>query len=195
MSRSRWLTLIPTLLLGCQGCALKPQDIHLDPPVNMQASSSLTPGKVVGVEANDLRKSRQLGIVGLVNSRHTAISSTEDAAPALFVRTAGALKRLGFSAKPAMDSDDRRLTVELASLSYRTVNTGTLTNEIEVSVQLNARARNMGEWLDRQFTVTQKKSVVAVPDADENSEFVNVAVAQALKDLLGDPALTELLSK
>ncbi len=182
------------LALALQACAMKPQEIRLDPEVKVSNSTS-GGGRVVGVEAHDERQSKLLGVVGAPETRHTEISSTEDAAPAIYIRVAASLKSQGFTVKPAADGDDRVLRVEVTDLKYQTTKGSGVTDEVQVTATVNGRARNRDEWHDRQFTVTQKKSVGVLPGSEENTRFVNEAVAQALKDMLSDPTLIELLSK
>jgi uncharacterized lipoprotein YajG len=173
---------------------MMPQDIHLDPQVSLAKAASAE-SKVVGVEAHDERQSKLLGMVGVPESRHAEISSTEDASPALYVRVSAGLKSLGFAVKPATEGDDRVLRVEVADLAYKTIKGTGITDEVQVTVNLNGRARNKDEWHDRQFTVTKTMSVAKWPDAEGNTRFVNDAVAQALKDMLSDSTLIDLLSK
>jgi uncharacterized lipoprotein YajG len=181
------------LALAVQGCAMKAQDIHLDPQLTLKAAPGAD--KVVGVEAHDTRPTRLLGVVGVVDPRRAEISSKEDAGPALYVRVANGLKAQGFSVKAVGDSDDRVLRVEIAELAYQTTKSNSVTDEVEVVARVIGRARNKGEWHDRQFTVTKKKSVGVLPGVEENTRFVNDAVAQALNDMLSDQVLIDLLSK
>jgi hypothetical protein len=193
MNRIGLKIIVIGLALAVQGCAMKAQEIHLDPQINLKASSGAN--KVVGVETHDARPSKMLGMVGVPEARHTEISSNEDAGAALYVRVANGLKAQGFSVKPVADADDRVLRVEVAELTYQTIKGKGVTDEVQVMAKVNGRARNKGEWHDRQFTVTQKKSVAVLPGAEENTRFVNEAVAQALNDMLSDPILIDLLSK
>jgi uncharacterized lipoprotein YajG len=65
------------LVLLLQGCSLRPQNIKLDPPVEV-SPSSVGQGKIVWVQVRDVRVRKTLGNVGDPDGKFTQVSVDDD---------------------------------------------------------------------------------------------------------------------
>jgi uncharacterized lipoprotein YajG len=188
---------VPLVLGMCvllvAGCALRPQNIRLDPPVRV-TPSNVGQGKVVWVQVNDARLRKTLGNVGSPDGKFTQVSVEHDISGTVYQRVSAALRDLGFVAQPTPGPDERSLIVELRDLKYQSLKQ-TVTFATEVGVSVAGMARNGADRYDRVYNAGEQKTGPLLPSEKEREEAVNRVVALALEDMLNDPRLTGLLTQ
>ncbi len=191
------LRFVPLVLglsvLLLQGCSLRPQNIKLDPPVEV-AASNVGQGKIVWVQIRDARVRKTLGNVGDPDGRFTQVSVDDDFSSTVYQRVSAAMRKIGFVASPTPGPDERKLVIEVRELKYQSLKQ-TLTFATEVGVSLVAMATNGNEHYDRVYNAGEQKTGPLLPDEKERAETVNKVVAMALDDMLNDSKLVGLLAQ
>ena len=176
-----------------QGCALKPQNLRIDPPLKV-TESSIGDGRMIGLAVADSRADKKLGEVGDPNTKMVDVTVEEDPSTAVYARLEEALAKLGFSVVPYGEAMERTLQVDIRNLQLTSVKTA-FTFETELRAEVGARAKNGPDYYDRQFNVRTRKDGAAPPFEKDSSMLVNTAVSQALEDMLSDEQLLDLLAK
>ena len=190
------LWLVPAVfgtVVALQGCALKPQNLRIDPPLKV-TESAVGNGRIIGLGVSDARIDKKLGEVGDPNTQMVDVSVVEDPSAAIYERLQAALTKLGFSVVPHSEAMQSTLQVEIRSLVLKSVKTA-FTFETELRAQLSAHAGNGPNFYDRQFNVRTRKDGAAPPFEEDSTMLVNTAISQALEDMLSDEQLLELLAK
>ncbi len=181
------------MVTAIQGCALKPQNLRIDPPVKV-SDAAVGNGRIIGLGVTDARTNMKLGEIGDPNNKMVDVSVNENPSAAVYNRLQQALTKLGFSVVPYSDAMERTLQVELRDLELNSVKTA-LTFETELRAAVGARVANGPEYYDRQFHVRTRKDGAAPPFEKDSTMLVNNAVSQALEDMLADAQLLALLAK
>jgi uncharacterized lipoprotein YajG len=181
------------MVAAIQGCALKPQNLRIDPPVKVN-ESAVGNGRIIGLGVADARAGKKLGEIGDPDNKMVDVSVEEDPSAAVYERLQEALTKLGFSVVPYSDAMERTLQVEIRNLELKSVKTP-FTFETELRAAVGARVNNGPEYYDRQFNVRTRKDGAAPPFEKDSTLLVNTAVSQALEDMLSDEQLLELLAK
>ena len=194
MKTRHWLVLaLFGTVVALQGCALKPQNLRIDPPLKVIESAAGN-GRTIGLGVSDARMDKKLGEVGDPNTKMVDVSVEEDSSAAVYARLQEALGKLGFSVVPYSDAMERVLQVEIRSLRLKSVKTA-FTFETELRAEVGAHARNGLEYYDHQFNVRTRKDGAAPPFEKDSTLLVNTAISQALEDMLADEQLLDLLAK
>ena len=144
-----------------QGCRLRPQNIKLDPPVDV-APSNVGQGKIVWVQVRDTRVRKTLGNVGDPDGKFTQVSVDDDFSSTVYQRLSTAMRKIGFVASPTPGPDDRKLVIEVRELKYQSLKQ-TLTFSTEVSVSLIAMASRGNDHYDRVYNAGETKPVRCCP--------------------------------
>ncbi len=184
------LALVALLL---NGCATRPQNILLDPPVKV-APSSVGNGKIVWVRVKDTRLTKTLGVVGDLQGRYSHVSIDDDFSNTVYQRVSAALRDLGFKAQPTPGPDERELVIEVRDMKYQSVKQG-LAFETETSVEIAALARTGRDRYERLYRAGERQTNALLPDEKARAETVNRTVAATLEDMLADSRLIALLVK
>jgi len=191
------LRFVPLVLglfvLLLQGCSLRPQNIKLDPPVEV-SPSSVGQGKIVWVQVRDVRVRKTLGNVGDPDGKFTQVSVDDDFSLLVYQRVSVAMRKIGFVPQPTPGPDDRKLVIEVQELKYQSLKQ-TLTFATEASVSLTAKATSGNEHYDRVFNAGEQKTGPLMPDEKERAETVNKIVGMALEDMLNDARLIAVLTQ
>jgi uncharacterized lipoprotein YajG len=182
-----------SMVAAIQGCALKPQNLRIDPTVKVN-ESAVGNSRIIGLGVTDSRADKKLGEVGDPNTKMVDVTVEEDPSGAVYERLQEALAKLGFSVVPYSDAMERTLQVEIRNLDLTSVKTA-FTFETELRAAVGARVANGPEYYDRQFNVRTRKDSAAPPFEKDSTLLVNTAVSQALEDMLSDEQLVELLAK
>jgi uncharacterized lipoprotein YajG len=180
-------------ILLLAGCGLRPQNIKLDPPVQVEPSQ-IGQGKVVWVQVRDARLRKTLGNVGDADGKFTQVSVEGDFSTLVYQRVSSGLRDLGFVAQPTPGPEERSLIVEVRELKYESLKR-TLTFATEVSVSVAGMARNGVDHYDRVYNAGEQKTGPLMPSENERAETVNRLAAVAIEDMLNDPRLTGLLAQ
>ena len=175
------------------GCSLSPQNIKLDPPVEV-SPSSVGQGKIVWVQIRDTRLRKTLGNVGDPDGKFTQVSVEHDFSSTVYQRVSAAMRKLGFVAQPTPGPDQRMLTVEVRELKYQSLKQG-FTYATQASVSIAAMAQNGTEHYDRVYNAGEEKTSALLPDPSDRSATVNKIVGMALADMLDDHRLLGLLAQ
>lgn len=181
------------MIAAIHGCALKPQNLRIDPPVKVN-ESAVGNGRIIGLGISDARTDKKLGEIGDPNTTMVDVSVEEDPSAAVYARLQEALAKLGFSVVPYSDAMERTLQVEIRNLELKSVKTA-FTFETELRAAVGARVANGPEYYDRQFNVRTRRDGAAPPFEKDSTALVNTAVSQALEDMLSDEQLLDLLAK
>jgi uncharacterized lipoprotein YajG len=181
------------MVAAIQGCALKPQNLRIDPTVKVN-ESAVGNSRIIGLGVTDSRTDKKLGEVGDPNTKMVDVMVDEDPSAAVYLRLQEALAKLGFSVVPYSDAMERTLRVEIRNPDLTSVKTA-FTFETELRAAVGARVANGLEYYDRQFNVRTRKDGAAPPFEKDSTLLVNTAVSQALEDMLSDEQLVELLAK
>ncbi|MEX0960244.1 MAG: YajG family lipoprotein [Burkholderiales bacterium] len=191
--RSLILTTAIGMVVLLQGCGLKPQYLHLDPPVS--ASSQQTgDGSLIGLAVNDLRTDEKLGEVGDPLNEMVGVYLTEDFRPAIYKRVSKALTDLGFEIVPYSDAMIRWIQIDIKSLELTSEKTA-FNFETELRAEVGVRGAGQNETYDRAFFVRTFQETATPPYARHSNELVNSAVSQALTDALTDQQLMGMLTR
>jgi uncharacterized lipoprotein YajG len=193
-STSRFLVsaLGATLALSL-GCTTKPQNIRLDPPLQV-ARSTAGQGKTVWLQIKDARPRKTLGVVGDLEAKYAHVSIEDDPSSALYQRVAAGLIGMGFAVQPTPASDNRALSVELRELDYESLRKG-LTFDTQAKVAIVAVGENPSERYERLYSAGETRSAGFPPSAADNSKAVNALVSTALQDMLADDKLIGVLAR
>jgi len=190
----RFVPLVLALsVLLLQGCSLRPQNIKLNPPVDV-AASSVGQGKSVWVQVRDVRTRKTLGNVGDPDGRFTQVSVDDDFSSTVYQRVSAAMRKIGFEALPTPAPEDRKLVIEVHELKYQSLKQ-TLTFATEASVSLTAMATNGSDHYDRVYNAGEQSTSALLPDEKERANTVNKVVGVALDDMLSDSRLVGLLAQ
>jgi uncharacterized lipoprotein YajG len=190
----KWSILIGVSAAFIAGCGLKPQLVHLSPPVNVKAGATDRGSRPVGVAAFDVRADQKLGIITDAHGKKVDVATTGDTAAALYDVVTQGLDRNAFKTKPMGSDDPVTLRVELKELSFNALKQA-LDFDITLKVDVSAKARNGVDSYERTYTVKQQKPAAGPPPIEETTRMVNDALGQALSDLLADEELANLLTR
>ncbi|MGH8677576.1 MAG: hypothetical protein ACREUQ_04395, partial [Burkholderiales bacterium] len=86
MNKRCWLTFISIGLVALvQGCSLRTQNLHLDPPLRT-SGPSVGNSALIGLSVKDARADKKLGEVGDPNTKMVDVRLDEDFGPTLYNR-------------------------------------------------------------------------------------------------------------
>jgi len=191
----RFLSLALGLALALSlGCATtKPQNVRLDPPVQV-ARSSAGQGKTLSLQVKDTRPRKTLGIVGDLGSRYAHVSIEDDFSSTLYQNVSAGLREMGFTVQPTPAADQRALVIEVREIEYESLKKG-LSYDTQAKVAVAALGQNKGESYERLYSAGETKSAPFPPSAEDNTRTVNALVSTALQDMLADDKLIATLAK
>lgn len=183
------MTLALTLLLG--GCALSPQQVLVQPKVQVPSSNQghNLPVKVIAVDA---RGKQAFGSRGGVYSDTATIGPSNDVRQAIADSVRQGLQSLGFNAYNPGDNATS-LEVRLKKLDY-VPNDSAMLHKVTVSLELDAIAKRG----DTTHTATYKTSVnhksPFPPSQADNQKMINDILSQGIQDMLQDPKMIAFLA-
>ena len=186
-----FLPIVACAVLVMQGCAVKPQNIALDPPVQVPQSQA-GQGKVIQLTVHDARPRKTLGIVGDLEGKYAHVSIEDDFSTAVYQRVSAALQKQGFKVQPTPSNDDRKLDVEVREIEYQSVKEG-LGYKTETKAAVAALARNGDSRYERIYRAGENRTSAVLPSGEDNANAVNSVVAMTLEDMLNDDKMTAVL--
>lgn len=184
--------LVAILALTIQGCALKPQSLHLDPDV-AYSGEAMTTETLIGFSVTDARPTKKLGEVGDPNTELVPVSLDEDFVPLVTERMTTGIEKRGFSVVPWSPAMTRSLEVRIDSLVLNSVKTP-VTFETELKAEVTAVASNERQQYERVYYVRSYQETAGPPYEKHSNKLVNQAVSQALTEVLKDDKLFEMLA-
>ncbi len=181
------------LLALVPGCTLTPQNLHLDPVIEV-TGQPVTSDTLIGLSVADTRNTKKLGEVGDPNKEMFDVMLDEDFTALLNERMTEALEKRGFSVVPESGAMTRSISVEINSLILNSVKRP-LDFETELKAEVSATAHNTDEKYDRAYYVRTYKITAGPPFEKHSNQLVNDAISQALTDMLNDDRLFEMLAR
>ena len=185
--------LVILLAAMIQGCALKPQKLHLDPDVAYTGEPT-TSDTLVGFSVTDDRPSKVLGEVGDPNKEMVPVSLDENFIPLLTEKLTAGLEKRGFQAVPDSDAMTRSLKISIDSLVLNSKKTP-VTFKTELKAEVTAAAVNGNERYQRVYYVRSYQETAGPPYEKHSNQLVNQAVSQALNEVLNDNKLFDMLAR
>lgn len=194
MNAIRRLGVLVILLAAVtQGCALKPQKLHLDPDVAYNGEPT-TSDTLIGFSFSDDRPTQLLGEVGDPNKEMVPVTLDENFIPLLTEKLTAGLEKRGFKAVPESDAMTRSLKVSIDSLVLNSVKTP-VTFQTELKAEVTAAAVNGNERYQRVYYVRTYQETAGPPYEKHSNQLVNQAVSQALNEVLKDNKLFDMLAR
>ena len=185
--------LVIVLAAVTQGCALKPQKLHLDPDVAYNGEPT-TSDTLIGFSFSDDRPTQLLGEVGDPNKEMVPVTLDENFIPLLTEKLTAGLEKRGFKAVPESDAMTRSLKVSIDSLVLNSVKTP-VTFQTELKAEVTAAAVNGNERYQRVYYVRTYQETAGPPYEKHSNQLVNQAVSQALNEVLKDNKLFDMLAR
>jgi uncharacterized lipoprotein YajG len=179
------------LSLGC--ATTKPQNLRLDPPVQV-ARSNAGQGKTLSLQIKDTRPRKTLGIVGDLSGRYAHVSIEDDISSTLYQNVSAGLRELGFRVQPTPAADQRALVVEVREIDYESLKKG-LGYDTQAKVAIAALGQAPDERYERLYSAGETKTAPFPPNAEDNTRAVNTLVSTALQDMLADDKLIAVLAR
>jgi len=183
------LTIASALLTGC---AFSPQQANLQPTVNI-ISSSEGQGIIVAIRVVDERPSKSLGRRGDGFGAAAEITSSVDLEAIIKDQISSALTARGFIINSTNVASDTQLTVEIRMLQYSTFQ-NSWTGGVQVQGTLKASASKAGNNYEKMYRYDREESVIIVPTAKMNEEWLNATLSEVLNKLLSDENLIKFLA-
>ncbi|MGD2139811.1 MAG: YajG family lipoprotein [Burkholderiales bacterium] len=176
-----------------QGCALKPQNLHLDPEVDYTGEPN-TSDTLIGLSVADERTTTVLGEVGDPNQEMVEVKLNEDFVPLLTDLLTQGIEKRGFKVVPESGNMTRSLKISIDSLVLNSVKTP-MTFQTELKAEVTAAAANTNERYERVYYVRSYQETAGPPYEKHSNQLVNQAVSQALNEVLKDQKLFEMLAR
>jgi len=193
MQTIKWTSTLAILLaVSIQGCALKPQNLHLDPEITV-TGDSVAVDTLLGLSIVDERPTKLLGEVGDPNDKMVPVTLDEDFIPLLTERVSESVEKRGFSVVPASDAMTRSLVIKITSLVLNSEKTP-FNFQTELLAEVTASGRNVNDRYERRYYVRSYQETAGPPFEKHSNALVNEAVSQALTDMLNDDRLFEMLA-
>jgi uncharacterized lipoprotein YajG len=193
MKNTLWMAVTIGSLAMLQGCALKPQDIRIDPSIELSKAQT-GDAKSIGVTVSDARPTKKLGQVGDPDGKMVDVSANQDAGPVIYSRVSNALSDLGYKVTPHAEGTDPSLKIEVQSLKLDS-DKRAFDFLTTLRAEVTARVVNGTSRFERVYTVNQSMNSAGPSYKSESSRLVNAAVSMALEDMLSDQKLLEALNK
>ncbi|MCP4474463.1 MAG: hypothetical protein GY821_07845 [Gammaproteobacteria bacterium] len=180
-------------LLSLAGCAFSPEQVKLQPQVNVQ-KQNIGEGKQVAVRVIDARPHTDLGgrVSGLGPT--AKISLANDLDKVVKDEVDSGLKNLGFQPVPYSAQAQRRLTVHITNLDYRS-RAGFWTANISINSTLEASAVNGDSSYDHVYRGDSEHRVMVTPTSNSDFQNVNRALSASLDKMLNDQNLMIFLKR
>lgn len=185
--------LLTITLLLLAGCAQSPQQVWLEPKLNVPPSS-LGEGRVVAVDVVDRRPNASLGNYGKSRDASTELSTGQDIALVVKQEVISGMRKKSFVAVEEQANRDARINVEVLSLEYAT-SPNTWTGDVYIKSAIKATASKNGKTLEKMYRANFDKRVVVVPTATTNEQWLNEALGDVLRQLLEDRELSLFLTQ
>ena len=176
-----------------QGCALHPENIRIDPTVDLP-HSLVGSAKTIGVAVSDARETKKLGEVGDPNRQMYDISVNEDPSPAIYTRVSNALAKLGYKVVPYSEGMEPSLKIAVETLKLES-DKRAFDFLTTLHAEVAAHARNGKESLNKRYIVNQSMNTAGPAYTSDTTRLVNGAVSTALQDMLADQLLLDMLNK
>lgn len=194
MKHIRIASLLVVLLVALtQGCALKPQNVQLDPEVGY--AGEVSPSEVlIGFSVADGRAANKLGEIGDAHQKKVDVTIDEDFVPLLSDRLAAGIEERGFMVARDDPSVDRTLTVKVNNLTFNSTKTP-LAFRTELETEVVAVALTDSGLYERVYVVRTYQETAGPPYEKQSARLINKSMSQALTAVLNDDELFDRLTR
>ncbi|MEH6472530.1 MAG: YajG family lipoprotein [Halopseudomonas sp.] len=183
---------LATLLLTLVGCAQSPQQIKLNPHINVNSYVQNQP--TVYLSVIDKRPSKSLGTRGGTYRNSNHITLAKDLQTMLKPAATAALNEMGVVVdKPSPMPIDIQLWVE--KLQYDVNDTQTLPIEVKVQAQIAAVANKDSRQQVARYESSKVHKFFTAPSTEKNEQIINEIVSETLTRLFNDPKLITLIQQ
>ncbi|UCH48289.1 MAG: hypothetical protein JSU95_00195 [Betaproteobacteria bacterium] len=176
-----------------QGCALKPQNVHLDPEV--EYAKEVSPSEVlIGFSVADDRPTKKLGEIGDAHQAKVDVTLNEDFVPLLTERLTAGIEQRGFMVDPDDPTVGRTLTIKVDNLALNSVKMP-MTFRTELRADVTAVAATESGVYERVYYVQTSQDTAGPPYEGQTNKLINEAMSQALTAVMNDDKLFEALTR
>ncbi len=189
--KSLFIILIATVILS--GCAFTPENITLNPKVNLK-KQNLGQGKKVEVQVIDERNDSTLGgrISDMGPTAKIAVASNIKKTVIKVVNRA--LLAYGFQPTKGNNAKSRRLVVRVIALDYRS-RAGFWSAGIRINSTIEGAAYNHGLNYDKVYRYTNVHRILFTPTTKSDTKHINIAFSKSLNKLVNDQKLFKFLAR
>jgi uncharacterized lipoprotein len=187
-------TILTVTLLGlaAASCARSPQVVFISPQL-VGPPDRIAERRTVELSVRDDRSSKVVGSRGGVYAETSTITTEDDISPGLTRLIGEKLEQQGYTVVPPGSGGEIELSVELQKLTYETG--GSVLTEIKLSSSVGVTCKKGNETLTSRYATNHREEFATAPDAEKNSELVNMVVAKSLDAMLADEELSDFMSK
>lgn len=184
------VAILAAVILTLSGCAKSPQQVRLNPEVNVDSYISNQP--TVYLTITDKRPSKSLGTRGGVYRDTNNITLSKDLASTLRPVATAALNEMGVIVD---DPSPRPIKLELIveTLEYKVNENQTLPIEVSLKTRISAVVDSNGKQQTTQYQSSKLHKFFTAPNTEDNSKIINDIVSETLTRLFNDPKLINLL--
>ena len=176
-----------TGLLVLSGCALSPQVVSVQPPLDTTALPQDGAASTLAFAVKDVRTDAVVGYRGGVYDTAT-ITLSGDSIAHIQAGLEQALAARGFSVVPAGTPASVTLLVELVELGYK-VTQGQVTRVVEVTSTIRASSQSGEVTRTGEYRDTRTQESVKPPSDSQNEALINDVLSAALQRLVADAEL------
>jgi len=167
------------------GCAQTPQTIRLAPDAPNEMAVNYGQGRDVALRVVDNRLDKsQLGELRNRNEEPAPLRTKQDLSYVVKLAAGQVLKAYGFNPTPWSEDAERRLTISIDSL-HHTVGAA-IPRDVNTTVKLSSTAVYGNKSLKLQAEQNSSDEITHRPSPDENAQFIDKAITQALGRLYSD---------
>ncbi|MGE0385726.1 MAG: YajG family lipoprotein [Gammaproteobacteria bacterium] len=180
-------------ILAAGGCALSPQMVALNPAVQ-SAPVFQGNGRTLALAVEDRRPQAAFGTRGGIYGTTSEISPGTDVSGAVRAALAGRLSGAGFAVQPPGAPGQVDMRVAINAIDYAASGSPAV-NAIDLGANMDLTVSLDGNTYRGDARVSERRSVLTAPTAQDNEQFLNEIVGRAIDRLLANPDLATFLSK
>ena len=185
--------LVVFMVAFTQGCALKPQNVELDPEVGY--AGEVVPAEIlVGFSVADGLATTKLGEINDAHQVKVDVTVDKNFVPVLSDRLAAGIEKRGFMVAPDNPSVNRTLTVKVNNLTFNSTKTP-LAFRTELETEVVAVALTDSGLYERAYVVRTYQDTAGPPYEKQSAMLINKAISQALTAVLNDDELFDMLTR
>ncbi|MCL6270332.1 YajG family lipoprotein [Sansalvadorimonas sp. 2012CJ34-2] len=176
---------------GLSGCALSPQNIDLEPVVDMNSPTVGLDGPVT-VTVYDERLTPWLGHRGGIYGATNRIGIANNLQDSVAHAVEKALQEQGMV--PGSSSAAPQFQVYIDSLSYK-VPEGNYVTQVDLKAAIRVTVQAEGHKYQGSYSASESHKVVKAPSDAENTKMINSIVGKVLGRMFDDPGLMRFLAR
>ena len=175
------------------GCALKPQNVQLDPEVGYVGE--VPPSEVlIAFEVADGLATKKLGEVNDAHQSKVAVTVDANFVPVLSERLTAGIEKRGFMVAKDNPGVPRTLIVKVNNLTFNSSKTP-LAFRTELEAEVTAVAATDTGLYERNYVVRTYQDTAGPPYEKQSTRLINQAMSQALTAIMNDDKLFEALTR